>query len=43
MLPPDEVTQRFGKDFSIEILHKGPETRYSSVLRLYWMTRKQTS
>jgi cyclopropane fatty-acyl-phospholipid synthase-like methyltransferase len=41
MLPPDEVTRRFGEDFTIEILHVGPETRYPGVLRLYRMTRKQ--
>lgn len=40
MLSPDEVIRRFGQDFSIEVLYKGPETRFPGVLRLYWMTRK---
>ena len=39
MLPFDEVTRRFGENFSIEVLHKGSETRYSGVLRLYGMIR----
>lgn len=43
MLPPDEVTRRFGEDFRMEVLHKGPETRYPGVLRLYWMTRVHAS
>lgn len=43
MLPFNEVTQRFGDAFSIEVLHKGPENRFPGVLRLYWMTRKSAS
>lgn len=41
MLPPDEVTRRFGKAFMIEILHKGSENRYPGALSLYLMTRKK--
>ena len=40
MLPPDEVTRRFGDNFSIDILHKSSETGFPGVLRLYGMTRK---
>lgn len=43
MLPFDEVTSRFGHDFSIEVLHKGPENRYPGILRLYLMTRNMRS
>ena len=43
MLPYNEVTQRFSGEFSIEVLHKGPENRYPGVLRLYFMTRKVDS
>lgn len=39
MLPPDEVTQRFGEDFSIEILDDDPSGRYMGGLVLYLMTR----
>ncbi len=39
MLPFEEVTQRFGENFSIEILHEGAETRYPGLLRLYGMIR----
>jgi SAM-dependent methyltransferase len=39
MLPFDEVMQRFGGDFSIEVLHKGPEAQFPGLLRLYGMTR----
>jgi cyclopropane fatty-acyl-phospholipid synthase-like methyltransferase len=41
MLPPDEVTRRFGKDFTIEILHKGSQSRFLGALSLYLMTRKK--
>ncbi len=41
MLPPDEVTRRFGKAFTIQILHKGSESRYLGALSLYLMTRKE--
>lgn len=40
MLPPDEVERRFSEAFTIEILHKGSESRFPGVLRLYLMTRK---
>ena len=40
MLHPDEVTQRFGDKFKIEVLHKGPEIRFPGVLRLYSMSYK---
>ena len=43
MLPTEEVTERFGQEFSIEVLHKGPESRFPGVLRLYWMTRKSAT
>lgn len=43
MLPYDEVFQRFGDEFSIEVLHKGPDSRFPGVLRLYWMTRNLAS
>lgn len=43
MLPPDEVTQRFGGEFSIEVLHKSSESQFPGVLSLYWMTRKSAS
>jgi SAM-dependent methyltransferase len=39
MLSFEEVTRRFGENFSIAILHQGAETRYPGVLRLYGMTR----
>ena len=40
MLSPDEVAQRFGDHFSIEVLHKRPGNQFPGVLRLYCMTRK---
>jgi len=43
MLPYDEVVQRFGREFSIEVLHESPESRFPGVLRLYWMTRTMDS
>lgn len=43
MLPYDEVVQRFEGEFSIEVLHKGPEGQFPGVLRLYWMTRTMDS
>jgi cyclopropane fatty-acyl-phospholipid synthase-like methyltransferase len=39
MLPSDEITRRFGEDFMIEILSKGPESRFPGRLDLYLMTR----
>jgi len=40
MLSPDEVAQRFGERFLIEVLHKRPGNQFPGVLRLYCMTRK---
>lgn len=40
MLPSDEVNQRFGEDFMIEILNDDPSGRYMGELVLYLMTRK---
>lgn len=39
MLPFDEVMRRFGEEFSIEVLHKSPESRFPGTLRLYRMLR----
>lgn len=38
-LPSDEVKQRFGEDFVIEIINDGPSARYMGGLVLYLMTR----
>jgi len=43
MLPYDEVIRRFESEFSIEVLHKSPDSRFPGVLRLYWMTRTMDS
>jgi SAM-dependent methyltransferase len=40
MLPFEEVMRRFGEDFTIEVLHKSPDSRFPGVLRLYRMSRK---
>ncbi len=39
MLPSDEVKQRFGQDFEIEIIHKSPGNGFPGRLILYLMTR----
>jgi cyclopropane fatty-acyl-phospholipid synthase-like methyltransferase len=41
MLPPDEITRRFGDPFNIEILHKTTESRFPGVMTLYWMIMKK--
>lgn len=39
MLPYDEVAQRFGSEFSIEVIYNSPGGQFPGVLSLYWMTR----
>jgi SAM-dependent methyltransferase len=40
MLPDAEVSQRFEKDFQIEVLHQIPGDRYPGTLSLYSMKRQ---